>query len=136
MHDTIVAGEIVEGDVADILVQIAIRGNDALPRAAVEQAEIATGDGMAGLLEQIHEMDADIAFMASDKNFHGLSLNSNFVMAVENLELWDTPRGLAGFPKFVEVFAVALGIHRVPKAAMLADAQLAIARQLHKRFPL
>ena len=36
MHDAIVAAQIVEGDVADVLVQIPIGGYCALPGAAVE----------------------------------------------------------------------------------------------------
>ena len=40
------------------------------PRTAVEQAEIAAGDGVAGLFEQVDEVGADVAFMAGDKDFH------------------------------------------------------------------
>src|SRR5665213_1988084 len=46
------------------------------------------------------------------------------------------PGSVAAIPYLVEVIAVALGIHGVPEAAMLANTHLAIARKLHQRFPL
>ena len=47
MHDAVVAVEIVGANVADILAQFTVGRNELLPGAAVEQAEIAAGDGMA-----------------------------------------------------------------------------------------
>src|ERR1700733_5557497 len=60
----------------------------------------------------------------------------HFLARAATSDSCDGPRGLARFPKLIEVFAVALGVHCVPKAAMLANAQLAIARQIHKRLSL
>ena len=70
MHDTVVTGEIVKRDQPNVLTQFAVGRNDLFPRTTVEQAEIASGDGVAGLLEQIHKMGADIASMTGDENFH------------------------------------------------------------------
>ena len=47
MHDAIVSGKVSERDQPNILSQFAVGWNDLFPRAAVEQAEIASSDGVA-----------------------------------------------------------------------------------------
>jgi hypothetical protein len=73
VHHTLVALEVVDGDVADVLAQIPVCGSDPFPGAVLEQAQIASGDTVAGLLQQVHKVGADIAFMACDKDFHARS---------------------------------------------------------------
>jgi hypothetical protein len=74
MHDTIVAGKIRYRDHPNIFSQFSVDRNDLLPCTVIEQAQIASGDGVASLLEEINEMSPDIATMTGDENFHALLL--------------------------------------------------------------
>src|SRR5579883_2767830 len=77
MHHAIMPREILDGDGANVLGEVAVGRDDTFPSASLEQAEIASGHRVAGLLEQIDEVRADIALVARDEHFHRRSLPNN-----------------------------------------------------------
>ena len=81
---------------------------------------------MAFLLEQVDEVGSDVALMAGDEDFHGVSLSRGLWIGGRTCGS-DGPGGLAGGPELVQVFEVALGVHAGPEAAMLEHAELAVA---------
>jgi len=74
MHDAVVTGEILEGDMADVFFQFMICRNELFPGTVIEQSEIASSDSVTGLPELVNEMYADVASMAGDKNLHGRTM--------------------------------------------------------------
>src|SRR5580704_7575858 len=73
MHDAVVALNLADRESADIVGQVAIGGNGVFPGAALKQSEVATGDRVTGVLEQRHQMGADITFVTGDQYFHDSS---------------------------------------------------------------
>ena len=86
---------------------------------------------------QVDKVNPDVTLVARDKNFHdGLVLQSIRAALGQfgTCVLSDFPGSATGFPKLVEVLAIPLGVHRVPKAAMLENIQFTIARQFYERI--
>ena len=118
----------------DVLDEFPIGLDDGLPVTSLEQADVAADDGVAFLLEQVDQMAPDVPSMASDKNFHEISLRGIVVGRVRGGRIRgsDGPGGLAGRPELVQVLEVALGVHAGPEAAVLVHAELAVAGETNQ----
>ena len=70
MHHAILAFEVAQGQRPHVADDLAIGRGQLLPVAALEQVEIAAGDVMPRLPQQLDEMGADIAAVTGDENLH------------------------------------------------------------------
>ena len=136
VHHAVAAVEVGGLDLADVLDQLPVGLDHGLPVASLEEVEVAADDGVAFLLEQVDQVGPDIALMAGDEDFHGMSLRDGLMECRWEDARVRRPRGLAGGPELVQVLEVALGVHAGPEAAMLEHAELAVARQADQGIAL
>ena len=71
VHDGVATVQVGRLDGANVLVQVAIGGNHRLPPAPLEKADVATDDVVPPLLEQVHQMRADVSLVPGDEYLHG-----------------------------------------------------------------
>ena len=74
VHDGVVALEVVRGERAHVLRELPVGGGERLPAAALEEADVAAGDVVAGGLEDRGQVRADVAAVAGDEDLHAACL--------------------------------------------------------------
>src|SRR6266545_2980697 len=70
MHHAVVTLELAGREYPDVGDQLPVGPGDRLPLAAGEEIEVAAGHLVPGLLQDVHELGADVAAVPGDEDLH------------------------------------------------------------------